>query len=219
MAANLAAAGSDWAGACNIGTGTETTVIELADALRALGDGAPFELEHAPARPGEIVRSAVDPALAREVARLGGARRRSPRGSSARWPSSAADGADRDGQGPRPRTPNLGIAKPDSRGTDAPRPSHARHRNRSPSRTTTASRAPSSRSPTIPRSRPSSARSSKALAAFAAVLVLALAAPLTWIAPAPPVAPSKVGDQPAATLGNSKAALAAADDEDADGGD
>ena len=57
----------------------------------------------------------------------------------------------------------------------------------------------------------------KALAAVAAVLVLALAAPMTWLAPAPPVTPSKVGDQPAATLGNSKAALAA-DDEDADGG-
>jgi hypothetical protein len=58
----------------------------------------------------------------------------------------------------------------------------------------------------------------KALAAFAAVLVLAFAAPVTWIAPAP-VAPSKVGDQPAATLANSKAAPAAADDdEDPDGG-
>jgi hypothetical protein len=34
----------------------------------------------------------------------------------------------------------------------------------------------------------------------------------------PLVTPSKV-DQPAATLANSKAALAAADDEDADGGD
>ena len=58
----------------------------------------------------------------------------------------------------------------------------------------------------------------KALAAFAAVLVLAFAAPVTWIAPAPPVAPSKPGDQPAATLANSKAALGADDDEDADGG-
>ena len=57
----------------------------------------------------------------------------------------------------------------------------------------------------------------KALAAFAAVLVLALAAPVTWLAPAPPVAPSKLGEQPAATLANSKAAPAAADDEDADG--
>ena len=66
VAANLAAAASGWEGACNIGTGTETTVVELADALRALGDG-PFALEHAPARPGEVFRSTVDPALAREV--------------------------------------------------------------------------------------------------------------------------------------------------------
>jgi len=58
----------------------------------------------------------------------------------------------------------------------------------------------------------------KIAAAFAAVLVLALAAPLTWLSPAPAISPSKVGDQPAATLGNSKATLAAADDEDADGG-
>lgn len=57
----------------------------------------------------------------------------------------------------------------------------------------------------------------KALAAFAAALVLALAAPLLWVGPVS-VTPSKVGDQPAATLGNSKAALAAADDEGADGG-
>ena len=67
VSANLAAAGSDWAGACNVGTGTETSVIELAAALRALGNGRPFELSHAPARTGEIERSAVDPALAREV--------------------------------------------------------------------------------------------------------------------------------------------------------
>jgi hypothetical protein len=58
----------------------------------------------------------------------------------------------------------------------------------------------------------------KAVAAFAAVLVLAMAAPLTWLAPAPSVTPSKAGDQPAATLGNSKAEPAAADDEDDDGG-
>ena len=59
----------------------------------------------------------------------------------------------------------------------------------------------------------------KVAAAFAAVLVLALAAPMTWVAPAPVLNSSKVGDQPAATLGNSKASLAAADDEDADGGE
>ena len=57
----------------------------------------------------------------------------------------------------------------------------------------------------------------KVTAAFAAALVLALAAPMTWLSPAPTVSPSKVGDLPAATLANSKAALAA-DDEDADGG-
>src|SRR5215210_7949301 len=67
VAANLAAAGSDWAGACNVGTGTETSVLELAAALRALGNGRPFELSYAPPRTGEIERSAVDPALACEV--------------------------------------------------------------------------------------------------------------------------------------------------------
>jgi UDP-glucose 4-epimerase len=67
VAANLAAGSSAWEGSCNVGTGTETTVVELAEALRALGDGNPFALEHAPARMGEIQRSAVDPALAAEV--------------------------------------------------------------------------------------------------------------------------------------------------------
>jgi UDP-glucose 4-epimerase len=67
VSANLAAAGSRWEGACNIGTGAETTVIELAAALRELEPGRPFELEHAPERPGEVLRSAVDPSLAREA--------------------------------------------------------------------------------------------------------------------------------------------------------
>jgi UDP-glucose 4-epimerase len=67
VSANLAAAASDWVGSCNVGTGTETSVIGLADALRGLGDGHPFALEHAPERPGEVIRSAVDPRLAREV--------------------------------------------------------------------------------------------------------------------------------------------------------
>ena len=66
VSANLAAADSSWAGACNVGTGVETTVVGLADALRPLGTSS-FELEFAPERPGEVVRSAVDPALAREV--------------------------------------------------------------------------------------------------------------------------------------------------------
>jgi UDP-glucose 4-epimerase len=67
VSANLAAAGGDWVGSCNVGTGTETTVVALADALRGLGDGQPFALEHAPERPGEVVRSAVDPGLASAV--------------------------------------------------------------------------------------------------------------------------------------------------------
>ena len=57
----------------------------------------------------------------------------------------------------------------------------------------------------------------RAVAAFAAALVLAVAAPLTWTGPASISAPGKVGDPPAATLGNSKAVLGAADDEDDDG--
>jgi UDP-glucose 4-epimerase len=67
VAANLAAAESDARGAVNVGTGVETTVLELAGALRALGDGRPFEPEHAPERPGELHRSAIDPARAREA--------------------------------------------------------------------------------------------------------------------------------------------------------
>ena len=54
----------------------------------------------------------------------------------------------------------------------------------------------------------------RTVAALAAALVLAVAAPLTSMAP---VAAGKAGDPPAATLGNSKAVLAAADDEDDDG--
>jgi hypothetical protein len=51
------------------------------------------------------------------------------------------------------------------------------------------------------------------VAAFAAVVALAVAAPLTWSAPATPRA--KLGEQPAATLA-SKALPTPADDEDDD---
>jgi UDP-glucose 4-epimerase len=50
----LAAAESDVTDALNVSTGTETTVIEVADAL-----GLPCD--SAPARPGEIARSCLDP--------------------------------------------------------------------------------------------------------------------------------------------------------------
>lgn len=61
--ANLAAASSDLAGAYNVGTGTETSVLELAAALSSHGLGA---LEHQAARPGEVRRSCLDARCARE---------------------------------------------------------------------------------------------------------------------------------------------------------
>jgi UDP-glucose 4-epimerase len=53
----LAAAESDATGALNVSTGTETTVVELADALSLPCDAAPE-------RPGEIARSCLDPTAA-----------------------------------------------------------------------------------------------------------------------------------------------------------
>jgi UDP-glucose 4-epimerase len=61
--ANLLAAVSDVTEPINIGTGVETSVLELAAALAGL------EYEHAPARAGEVERSCLDPARAAE--RLG----------------------------------------------------------------------------------------------------------------------------------------------------
>jgi UDP-glucose 4-epimerase len=67
VAANLAAAASDASGSYNIGTGVETSVIDLVDALRELGDGRAFEPEHAPERTGEVQRNYLDIARARET--------------------------------------------------------------------------------------------------------------------------------------------------------
>jgi UDP-glucose 4-epimerase len=53
----IAAAESEVTGALNVATGTETTVVEVADAL-----GLPCDA--APARPGEIARSCLDPTAA-----------------------------------------------------------------------------------------------------------------------------------------------------------
>ena len=69
VAANLAAAEAEETAPCNVGTGVETSVLELVEILGELGDGRPFEPEFAPARLGEIERSAIDPSRARE--RLG----------------------------------------------------------------------------------------------------------------------------------------------------
>jgi UDP-glucose 4-epimerase len=65
VAANLAAVGAHVWGAFNVGTGVETTVLQLVDALKPLADG-PFEPDHQPARPGEVQRIALDCTRARE---------------------------------------------------------------------------------------------------------------------------------------------------------
>src|SRR3954451_10999478 len=65
VAANLAAAEADGAGPYNVGTGVETSVLELVDALRELGDGSDFEPIFEPPRPGEVQRIAIDPSRAR----------------------------------------------------------------------------------------------------------------------------------------------------------
>jgi UDP-glucose 4-epimerase len=68
VAANLAAAAHPEAhGAYNIGTGTESSVVEVLGALRqaaGLGEGE-FEPEYAPGRTGELQRSSLDVTRAR----------------------------------------------------------------------------------------------------------------------------------------------------------
>ena len=62
--ANLAAAEADVVGAVNIGTGVETSVLDLVEVLRGLGDGS-FGADHADARAGEVQHNALDVARAR----------------------------------------------------------------------------------------------------------------------------------------------------------
>ena len=67
VAANLAALESGVTGAYNVGTGRETTVLDVLDALRRLRPDARLEPEFAPARLGEIERSCLDAAAAGEA--------------------------------------------------------------------------------------------------------------------------------------------------------
>jgi UDP-glucose 4-epimerase len=67
VAANLRAAELDVTGPVNIGTGVETSVLHLAAAFRELPGGEAFAPEHAPARAGEVLRSCLDAARAREL--------------------------------------------------------------------------------------------------------------------------------------------------------
>src|SRR2546426_12138360 len=66
VTANLAAVDSDASGPVNIGTGIETTVLQLVEALAPLAD-ASFEPDHRPERPGEVRRIALDCTRARDV--------------------------------------------------------------------------------------------------------------------------------------------------------
>lgn len=65
VAANLAAAGSDVTGPLNIGTGKETSVLELIDSLKPHAK-ADFSPNFEPARLGELPRSALDVSRANE---------------------------------------------------------------------------------------------------------------------------------------------------------
>jgi UDP-glucose 4-epimerase len=63
--ANLAAAASSLTGSFNVGTGVETSVLELVATLDGLGAGAPLAPRHADARAGEVRRSCLDAARLR----------------------------------------------------------------------------------------------------------------------------------------------------------
>jgi UDP-glucose 4-epimerase len=67
VAAAIAAAGSEVSGPINIGTGRETDVLELAQALRQLGGRDDFEPEFAPPRPGEVQRISLDASRAEKA--------------------------------------------------------------------------------------------------------------------------------------------------------
>jgi UDP-glucose 4-epimerase len=64
--ANLAALESSWCGSVNIGTGIETSVVELHARLRRLV-GRDLAPEHAPAKDGEVRRSVLSCELAARV--------------------------------------------------------------------------------------------------------------------------------------------------------
>src|SRR3954451_13284801 len=67
VAANLAAVETDTPGPYNVGTGVETSVLELVEALRDVsGAGDEFQPEFAPERAGEVQRIAIDPGRAGE---------------------------------------------------------------------------------------------------------------------------------------------------------
>jgi UDP-glucose 4-epimerase len=60
VSAALAAGESNTTGAINIGTGVETNVLELIEALKGLSGNESFDPEFAPARTGEVQRITID---------------------------------------------------------------------------------------------------------------------------------------------------------------
>ncbi len=67
VSAALAAAESEAGGAFNIGTGVETSVLDLVEGLRELSGEGGFEAQLAPARRGEVQRISIDPARAADA--------------------------------------------------------------------------------------------------------------------------------------------------------
>jgi UDP-glucose 4-epimerase len=63
--ANLRAADTQTSGAVNIGVGKEVSVLDIVEVLRTHSDG-PFEPDHAPERPGEVRRIALDTSRAKQ---------------------------------------------------------------------------------------------------------------------------------------------------------
>ena len=60
VSAALAAGDSEASGAINVGTGVETNVLELIEALKEISGNEGFEPEFAPARPGEVQAISID---------------------------------------------------------------------------------------------------------------------------------------------------------------
>jgi UDP-glucose 4-epimerase len=74
VTAALIASANEVTGPFNVGTGKESSVLDLVEVLRKLGQemnitstGGKFEPQFAPARAGEVQRSALDPGKSREV--------------------------------------------------------------------------------------------------------------------------------------------------------
>ena len=65
--AMLAASGSDATGAINVGTGVETSVLDLVAHLASLSGNDDFTPNLSPPRPGEVQRISIDPTLAKQL--------------------------------------------------------------------------------------------------------------------------------------------------------